>query len=121
MAPATGGKVVTHASQEEEKMAVAMLLEWPGQTQDQYEQLMKLVGLEANPPEGGLFHVAGPMEGGWRVVDIWESEEAFERFAEARLKPAVKQVGIPGMPEPQFYPVEGVWVADWDIGGLTGE
>jgi hypothetical protein len=79
-------------------MAVAMLLEWPGQSQEQYEQLMKLVALEANPPDGGLFHVAGPMPGGWRVVDIWESEEAFERFASERLSPAVEQVGIPGMP-----------------------
>jgi hypothetical protein len=35
-------------------MAVAMLLEWPGQSQEQYEQLMKLVALEANRPEGGL-------------------------------------------------------------------
>ena len=51
-------------------MAVAMLLEWPGQTQEQYEQLMKQVALDADPPEGGLFHVAGPMPGGWRVVDI---------------------------------------------------
>ena len=45
-------------------MAVAMLLEWPGQTQEQYEQLMKQVALDADPPEGGLFHVAGPMPGG---------------------------------------------------------
>ena len=95
-------------------MAVAMLLEWPGQTQEQYEQLMKHVALDADPPEGGLFHVAGPMPGGWRVVDIWESEEAFERFAQARLRPAVHRVGIPDMPDPQFYPVEGVWVAEWD-------
>lgn len=99
-------------------MAVAMLLEWPGQTREQYEQLMELVALEAEPPEGGLLHVAGPMAGGWRVVDIWESEEAFERFADERLRPAVQQVGIPGMPEPQFYPVQGAWVAEWDVSHL---
>jgi hypothetical protein len=99
-------------------MAVAMLLEWPGETQEQYERLMKLVALEANPPEGGLFHVAGPMPGGWRVVDIWESEEAFERFAGERLIPAVQQVGIPDMPDPEFYPIEGVWVSEWDMSRL---
>jgi hypothetical protein len=113
------GRFVQPKRVEEEKtMAVAMLLEWPGQTQEQYEQLMKLVALDAHPPEGGLFHVAGPMPGGWRVVDIWESEEAFERFAGERLKPAVEQVGIPGMPEPEFYPIEGVWVAEWDVSRL---
>ena len=94
-------------------MAVAMLLEWPGETQEQYERLMKLVKLESDPPEGGLFHVAGPMPGGWRVLDLWESEEAFERFANERLKPAVEQVGIPDMPDPQFYPVRGAWLAEW--------
>ena len=96
-------------------MAVAMLLEWPGETREQYEQLMSLVRLEEDPPEGGLFHVAGPMPGGWRVLDIWESEEAFERFAEARLKPAVEQVAIPNMPDPKFFPIHGVWLADWEM------
>ena len=94
-------------------MAVAMLLEWPGETQEQYERLMKLVKLEDEPPEGGLFHVAGPMPGGWRVLDIWESEQAFERFANERLKPAIQQVGIPNMPDPHFYPIRGVWLAEW--------
>ena len=94
-------------------MAVAMLLEWPGETQEQYERLMDLVGLEADPPDGGIFHVGGPMEGGWRVLDIWESEEAFERFANERLKRAVEQVGIPDMPEPEFFPIQGLWVTDW--------
>jgi hypothetical protein len=75
-------------------------------------------GLEANPPEGGLFHVAGPMPGGWRVVDIWESEEAFERFAGERPIPAVQQVGVPDMPNPEFYPIEGVWLAEWDVSRL---
>ena len=96
-------------------MAVAMLLEWPGQSKEQYDELMKRVALETDPPDGGLFHVAGPMPGGWRVVDVWESREAFERFAEERLRPAVKEVGIPGMPEPEFYPIQGVWVAEWEL------
>ncbi len=94
-------------------MTVAMLLEWPGETEQQYERLMDLVGLEKDPPEGGIFHVGGPMPGGWRVLDIWESEEAFERFANERLKRAVKQAGIPNMPEPEFFPVKGVWVTEW--------
>jgi hypothetical protein len=98
-----------------DQMAVAMLLEWPGQSKEQYDELMKRVALETDPPDGGLFHVAGPMPGGWRVVDVWESREAFERFAEERLRPAVKEVGIPGMPEPEFYPIQGVWVAEWEL------
>lgn len=100
-------------------MAVAMLLEWPGETREQYEHLMSLIRLEEDAPEGGLFHVAGPMPGGWRVLDIWESQEAFDRFAEERLKPAVAQVAMPAMPEPQFFPVHGVWLAEWDVAALA--
>lgn len=63
------------------------------------------------------------MPGGWRVVDIWESEEAFERFAQARLRPAVHRgLGFRTCPTPRFYPVEGVWVAEWDMSRiLTSE
>jgi hypothetical protein len=48
---------------------------------------------------------------------VWESEEAFWRFFDERLKPAVRQVGIPGMPDPQLYPVHAtcVWLAEWDV------
>ncbi len=67
-------------------------------------------------PAGLMAHLAGPQgDAGWRVVDVWESREAFERFAEERLRPAVKEVGIPGMPEPEFYPIQGVWVAEWEL------
>jgi hypothetical protein len=100
-----------------DKMGIAMLLEWPGETQEQYEQLMKVLALDASPPEGGMFHVCGPIPGGWRVLEVWESEEAFWRFFDERLKPAVRQVGIPDMPDPQLYPVHAtcVWLAEWDV------
>ena len=29
-----------------------------------------------NPPEGLLFHSAGPIDDGWGVIDFWESREA---------------------------------------------
>jgi hypothetical protein len=31
-------------------------------------------------------------DGGMRIVDVWESEEAYNGFREARLMPAVKEV-----------------------------
>lgn len=95
---------------------VAMVLEWPGETQEQYEQLVKVLALDENPPDGGIFHVCGPIPGGWRVLEVWESEEAFWRFFNERLKPAVRQVEIPGMPDPQLFPVHTrcVWLAEFD-------
>jgi hypothetical protein len=61
-------------------MAIGVILEVPGGNQQQYDQIMKDLDLKGKLPDGGLCHFAGPMDGGWRVVDVWESKEAFERF-----------------------------------------
>ena len=50
------------------------------------------------PVEGLLAHVAGQGAKGFRVVDVWESEEAFQRFGE-KLMPILKAIGIDGQPE----------------------
>jgi len=47
-----------------------MVMEWQGMTQDQYEQVLKVMELDDEPPDGGIFHIAGPGLDGWRVVDI---------------------------------------------------
>lgn len=47
------------------------------------------------------------MDGGWRVVDVWESEDAFNKFAKERLGPAMAAAGGPpdGAPPAKFFPV----------------
>src|SRR4051812_19714267 len=62
------------------RMAIGILIEIPGGTQRHYDLVMEKLQLEGKPAPGGIFHVAGPMEGGWRVVDVWESQAAFEQF-----------------------------------------
>lgn len=53
------------------------------------------------PVEGLLVHTAGPGESGFRVVDVWESEEAFNRFGET-LGPIMQEIGVDDPPE--VYP-----------------
>ena len=48
--------------------------------------------------EGLLVHVAGQGPTGFRVVDVWTSEETFKRFGE-KLMPILKAVGVDGQPE----------------------
>jgi hypothetical protein len=48
--------------------------------------------------EGLLVHVAGQGQNGFRVVDVWESEEAFRRFGE-KLLPVLQAIGVEGQPE----------------------
>jgi hypothetical protein len=45
-----------------------------------------------------LAHIAGQSPSGFRVVDVWESEEASQRFAE-KLIPILREVGVEGEPE----------------------
>jgi quinol monooxygenase YgiN len=60
-------------------MAFAMMTEVPDLTREQYETVVKKVN-ETGSPAAALFHVGGPIEGGYRVVEVWESREAAEAF-----------------------------------------
>ena len=50
------------------------------------------------PVDGLLVHAAGQGTGGFRVVDMWESEEAARRFG-AILGPILREVGVTDLPE----------------------
>ncbi len=90
-------------------MAIAVLFEVPGATQEQYDEVVqKLEDAGEGMPAGRLYHVAGPTEHGWRVVDVWDSQEQFERFGQT-LMPLAKESGLPEF-EPAFWPVHNLIV-----------
>ena len=60
-------------------MAFAILAEIPDLTRDQYETVVKKVN-ESGSPAGALFHAGGPIEGGYRIVEVWETREAADAF-----------------------------------------
>jgi hypothetical protein len=82
-------------------MAVAYTMEFEGATLEQYDQVMKLMGLTegGEPPEGAIFHWVAPTEDGIIVVDVWESDEQFDRFAEEQIGPTTARAGITSSPE----------------------
>ena len=47
-----------------------------------------------------IFHSAGPVEGGWGVIDFWELREAFDTFVGERLMPRLHGPGGRGFPNP---------------------
>jgi hypothetical protein len=85
-------------------MTVAMMVDNPEGSREIYDSVRERLGLEK--PAGGILHVAGPSpNGGWRVIEVFESDEDAKRFVE-RLKPAFEAVGAPPPPQPpQFWPV----------------
>jgi hypothetical protein len=86
-----------------------------------YVQTTEGIGLDAydavgaeignDVPAGAIFHVAGLHEGKLRVIEVWESEEAYRRFRDERLAPAVQKIAGPDAmssdwPPPGFEPME---------------
>jgi hypothetical protein len=85
-------------------MAIAMMVDNPEGSQELYEKVRAELGLDG--PAGRFVHIAGPSpNGGFRVIELWESEEDAERFFKERCLPAFKAVGAPGPPQPQLWPV----------------
>ena len=82
-------------------MAVGLHYKIHGMKQEQYDAAVAAGGLEDTLPDGQIFHVAGPMEGGWRVIDVWETRADFDRFAEEALAPAMGGQA----PVPEEFPV----------------
>jgi hypothetical protein len=62
--------------------------EMPGVTEEMATSVEKEVG-EA-PVAGLVAHVSGPTAVGWRIIDVWESEEDYHRFQTERLNPALQ-------------------------------
>jgi len=88
-------------------MAIGLWLRFEGGTQEQYDAVNAEMGVEENPPEGLIFHSAGPTDAGWNVIDFWESREAFDRFQRERLGPAIAAMGDNAPPPPNIkeFPV----------------
>ena len=86
-------------------MTIAMLVDNPAGSRELYERILDK--LDHDLPLGGTLHLAGPApEGGWRVIEIWETPEEARRFLTERFAPALRAAGFEGLPPtPQFWPV----------------
>lgn len=79
-------------------------------TQEQSDAVIRdLETAGAGAPQGRRYHVAGPVAGGWRVVDVWDSPASFEAFA-ATLVPIMRRRDVPPA-EPDGFPAHNI-IAD---------
>src|SRR3569623_1633803 len=88
-----------------------MILDWEGVTIEQYEQVNQVMGVlsDDSAPDGLIEHTAAVSEDGSLViVDLWESQEALDRFVEERLGPAIAEVGVQPV-EPRLMPVHNTF------------
>lgn len=88
-------------------MSVAMMFDIPGVTQEQYEIGHQALGDPLT--HGALVHIAGPSEGGWRVIEVWPSAEIAARFFQSELvQEAFRQAGFPPV-QPIVFPVYALY------------
>jgi hypothetical protein len=94
-------------------MAVGVVLEFPGGTLEQYDQVIEKMGLTegGDTPEGAIFHWVTKTDDGFRVTDVWESRQAFERFAQEKIGPLSQEVGVPGPSKTTFFEVHNYLIA----------
>jgi hypothetical protein len=77
-------------------MAVAYELRFPGATTDQYDQVLQSMGLTPGGPvpSGAIFHWVTQTDDGLLIVDVWESEQAFDQAFREQITPHTQEAGL---------------------------
>lgn len=73
-------------------MTVRIHTTLPGINQEQFDAMNKLI-MASEPPNGLLFHSSAPIEGGWQVIDFWESRQAYDA-AMPVVQKAIESAGV---------------------------
>jgi hypothetical protein len=91
---------------------ILVLFRFPNVSLQQYDAIwadLRAAGF--SHPEGAVFHVgAATDDGGLTVVDVWESQEAFDQFGKT-LMPLLAKHDLP-MIQPQVLPAHLVVMAE---------
>jgi len=90
----------------EARMAIGIRIKLPGITQEQFDQGHDHINPDRTPPKGLIFHASGPIDGGWGIIDFWESREDFDAFS-VRIAEGMAAAGIQpqGPPDIREFPV----------------
>jgi hypothetical protein len=87
-------------------MAVGIRIKLAGVDAETFDKVEDAIGARRDRPDGLIFHASGPVDGGWGVLDFWESREHFDRFAQERIGSAMAAAGAEGVqPDIHEFPV----------------
>ncbi len=87
-------------------MAVGIRIKFPGVTQEEFDNSHDHVNPDRTPPKGLLFHASGPIDGGWGIIDFWESRADFDAF-QPQIEQGMASAGMEmqGPPDIKEFPV----------------
>ncbi len=76
-------------------------------TLEQYDEVAEVLGLLPGSPMPwqGLFHWVTQTPDGIRVIDVWQSRDAFDKFVEEKVVPIYRDIGVTDPPEVEFFAV----------------
>jgi hypothetical protein len=68
-------------------MAVLVTAEVAGQTQQGYDGMLQFLAGSIKAAPGFVLHSAHPVDGGWRILEVWETKEAANQFFAKHVAP----------------------------------
>ena len=84
-------------------MAVLMIGEVPNLTEEIYGGMIEGLKPMLQSAQGFISHAGGPSpNGGWRVVEVWDTEEDGKAWFEANVKPNLPPDIVP---DRQYFPL----------------
>ncbi len=86
-------------------MAVGLDIYLAGVEAGEFDRIDAAIDARGNHPDGLLFSWSGPLEGGWRVRDVWETRALFHAFAAERIAAAVGAAESSVRPDIIEFPV----------------
>jgi len=89
-------------------LAYAITHHFPDGTEEQYRAALAAVHpSDGSLPAGQTYHVAGPTDGGWMIVAVFDSKENWERFRDEDLQPGLQnaQGALVGPPQEKAFEV----------------
>jgi hypothetical protein len=86
-------------------MAVQVTSEVTGVTPDIYEHMLGLLIESLKKTPGFRFHAAHPTEGGWRIIEFWDTKDQANQFFAKNVAPNL----LPGIrPKRSVQELHGV-------------
>lgn len=68
-------------------MAVLVIADVSGQTAEGYHGLLGAFASELKQAPGFVLHTAHPIDGGWRILEVWESPNDASQFFATHVHP----------------------------------
>jgi heme-degrading monooxygenase HmoA len=87
-------------------MTVLMRADIHGMTSEQFDVVFKPLIDQLKLFPGFIANASGPVAGDYQVTEVWESQEAHERWVREVIVPTMQRAGLTEPPAIQYLPLD---------------